>query len=373
MSFPIQRLRRLRRSEGLRRLVRETHVRVGDLIAPLFICEGTGERQEIASMPGIYRYSVDTAVEEAKLLYSLKVPAVLLFGVPGDARKDHVGKEAWASDGLVQKALRAIKEAVPGLVLIADTCFCEYTDHGHCGVLNAAKEVQNDRTLENLALTAVSQARAGADLIAPSAMMDGMVQAIRHALDTQGFTDVGIMSYSAKYASAFYGPFRDAGHSTPAFGDRRQYQMDFHNIREALRETELDVAEGADIVMVKPALAYLDVVSAVRAAVHVPLAAYNVSGEFAMVKAAARHGWIDEKRAALEITTAIKRAGADLIITYWAKDLSTWLEEMPAEAEDKKKDAGAHGGVKRATKIVPAEPHAAKPKPPKPPAPPPQP
>ncbi|MCW8133530.1 MAG: porphobilinogen synthase [Planctomycetota bacterium] len=366
MSFPIHRLRRLRRSEGLRRLVRETHVRVGDLIAPIFLCDGEGQRQEIPSMPGIYRYSVDAAVEEAKLLYSLKIPAVLLFGVPHERRKDGVGKEAWASDGLVQKALRAMHEQVPGLVLIADTCFCEYTEHGHCGVLNAGKEVQNDRTLENLALTAVSQARSGADLVAPSGMMDGAVQAIRTALDTQGFTDVGIMAYSAKYASAFYGPFRDAADSTPSFGDRRQYQMDFHNIREAVRETELDVEEGADIVMVKPALAYLDVIRAVRESVHVPLAAYNVSGEFSMVKAAAKRGWIDEKRTALEITTGIKRAGADLIITYWAKDLATWLEELPAEPADKKKEAAE--AAKRATKVVPAE----APKPPKPPKAPPQ-
>lgn len=360
MSFPFHRLRRLRRSEGLRRLVRETHVRVGDLIAPIFLCEGEGQRQEIASMPGVFRLSVDAAVEEAKLLYGLKVPAVLLFGVPHEHKKDAAGKEAWASDGLVQKALRAMREQVPGLVLIADTCFCEYTDHGHCGVLNAAKEVQNDRTLENLGLTAVSQARTGADLIAPSGMMDGAVQAIRTALDTQGFTDVGILSYSAKYASAFYGPFRDAADSTPSFGDRRQYQMDFHNIREAIRETEMDVEEGADIVMVKPALAYLDVIRAVRESVHVPLAAYNVSGEYAMVKAAAKNGWLDEKRAAMEITTGIKRAGADLIITYWAKELAQWLEEMPAEPTNLKQEQ-ADGGKRKAT---PAEPKFKSTKPP---------
>ena len=346
MAFPTHRLRRLRRSEGLRRLVRETHVRVGDLIAPLFVCEGENQRQEIVSMPGICRYSVDTAVEEARALYDLKVPAVLLFGVPDTRCKDPTGKEAWASDGLVQRTLRAIRAKVPGLVLIADTCFCEYTDHGHCGVLNAAREIQNDRTLENLRLTAVSQARAGADLIAPSGMMDGMVQAIRKVLDEQGFTDVGILSYSAKYASAFFGPFRDAAESAPAFGDRRQYQMDFHNAREAVREALMDVEEGADIVMVKPALAYMDVIRQVREAVHVPLAAYSVSGEYSMVKAAAQRGWIDEKRAALEIVTGIKRAGADLLITYWAKDLAHWLDEPPAESADAKREPAKEGARK---------------------------
>ena len=329
MGFPVQRLRRLRRSEGVRRLVRETHLAVGDLIAPMFICEGEHQRQEIVSLPGVFRYSVDTAVEEAKQLYDLKVPALILFGVPEDARKDPTGKEAWATDGLVQCALRALREKVPGLVLIADACFCEYTDHGHCGVLNAAKEVMNDRTLENLGHTAVSQARAGADLIAPSGMMDGQVQAIRKMLDSQGFEDVGIMSYSAKYASAFYGPFREAAHSTPSFGDRAQYQMDFHNAREALREVLLDVEEGADIVMVKPALAYLDIIRQAQQSVAVPVAAFSTSGEYAMVKAASKMGWMDEKRLALEIVTSIKRAGADLILTYWAKDLARWLETTP--------------------------------------------
>lgn len=290
-------------------------------------------------MPGVFRYSIDAAVEEARLLHRLRVPALLLFGVPPAERKDPTGKEAWASEGLVQCALRAIREAVPGMVLIADTCFCEYTDHGHCGVLNAGKEVMNDRTLENLAQTAVSQARAGADIVAPSAMMDGQVSAIRRMLDTQGFEYVAIMSYAAKYASAFYGPFREAAHSTPAFGDRRQYQMDYHNRREAVREVQLDEEEGADILMVKPALAYMDVIRAAREAANTPIAAYNVSGEYAMVKAAARNGWIDEKAAALEIVTGFKRAGADLVITYWAKDLARWLEPEPVETV--KPDAGS--------------------------------
>lgn len=341
MGFPIQRMRRLRRSEGLRRMTRETQVRTADLIAPLFLCEGRGEKQPISSMPGVYRFSVDTAVEEAKALHALKIPAVLLFGVPSEDKKDAVGKEAWSDSGLVQKALAAIREQAPELVLIADACFCEYTDHGHCGVLTASKEVHNDRTLENLARTAVSQARAGADLIAPSGMMDGMVYAIRSALDKEGLGETGILSYAAKYSSVFYGPFRDAAESAPSFGDRRQYQMDYHNIREAVREAELDVKEGADLVMVKPALAYMDVIRAVREAVRVPLAAYNVSGEYAMVKAAAERGWIDEKRAALEITTGIKRAGADLIITYWARQLASWLDEPAAETKDRKQESAA--------------------------------
>jgi porphobilinogen synthase len=331
MGFPVHRLRRLRRSEGVRRLVRETHLSVGDLIAPLFLCDGENQRQEIHAMPGVFRYSVDAAVEEARLLQQLNVPALLLFGVPLDEHKDPTGKEAWATEGLVQCALRAIREVVPGMVLIADTCFCEYTDHGHCGVLNAGKEVMNDRTLENLAHTAVSQARAGADLVAPSAMMDGQVSAIRKMLDTQGFEHVAIMSYAAKYASAFYGPFREAAHSTPSFGDRRQYQMDYHNQREAIREVRLDEEEGADIIMVKPALAYMDVIKAAREAANTPIAAFNVSGEYSMVKAAARNGWIDEKAVALEIVTGFKRAGADLVITYWAKDLARWLHPTPVE------------------------------------------
>ena len=325
MAFPIQRPRRLRQSDGVRRLVRETELRVGALVAPVFVCDGTQVRREIPSMPGVFQLSVDAAVEEAQVVHQLGVPALLLFGVPDKARKDSRGSEAWAENGLVQQALRAIRERVPELVLISDACFCEYTDHGHCGVLNVQREVANDRTLENLALTAVSQARAGAHIIAPSGMMDGMVQAIRKGLDRENLEDTAIMAYSVKYASAFYGPFRDAADSAPAFGDRRQYQMDYHNRREGRREVLLDVEEGADIVMVKPALAYLDIIAFVRALVDLPVCAYNVSGEYSMVKAAAQLGWLDEKRAVLEILTGIKRAGADIIITYWAKDLARWL------------------------------------------------
>jgi len=355
MGYPTHRLRRLRRSRGMRRLVREAHVGVSDLIAPMFLCDGENQRQEIDAMPGVFRYSVDVAVEEAQLLHELRIPAVLLFGVPPDERKDKTGKEAWAADGLVQQATRAIKKAVPELVLIADTCFCEYTDHGHCGVLNTTREVLNDRTLENLAKTAVSQAKAGADIIAPSAMMDGQVTAIRKGLDKQGFEDTAIMSYAAKYSSAFYGPFREAAQSSPAFGNRRQYQMDCHNVREALHEVKLDVEEGADIIMVKPALAYLDIVRAVREAVPNPVAAYSVSGEYAMVKAAAQNGWLDEKATATEIVTALKRAGADLIITYWAKDLAEWLASEPAggrplDAPGRKPAGKAGGGRRRGRK-----------------------
>ncbi len=334
--FPTHRYRRLRRSEGLRRLGAETRVDVSDLIAPLFVCDGRNVRREIPSMPGVFQLSVDAALEEAVGLRRLHIPAVILFGVPEKSRKDARGSEAWAADGLVQQALKIIKQQVPDLVLIADTCFCEYTDHGHCGVLDAEKSLNNDRTLEHLATTAVSQARAGADIIAPSGMLDGMVRAIRTGLDKQGFEQTAIMAYSVKYASAFYGPFRDAADSAPAFGDRRQYQMDYHNAREGEREARLDVEEGADIVMVKPALAYLDVLRRVRETVNVPVCAYNVSGEYSMVKAAAKMGWIDEKRAALEIVTGIKRAGADSIITYWARELAQWLAELPPPAPARK-------------------------------------
>ncbi len=323
----IKRPRRLRQSDALRRLVRETHVSADNLISPIFVCDGSGVKREIVSMPGVYQMSVDCAVEEARLLSQLRIPAAILFGVPDRARKDACGSEAWADEGIVQKALRAIHSAVPELLLIADNCFCEYTDHGHCGVLNAAKEVENDATLENLARSAVAQAQAGAGIIAPSGMMDGMVRAIRGGLDAAGFSGTAIMAYSVKYASAFYGPFRDAADSAPAFGDRRQYQMDAHNKREGRREVLLDVDEGADIVMVKPALAYLDVVAEVRRTVDLPLCAYNVSGEYSMVKAAAERGWLDEKRTAMEITAGIRRAGADMIITYWARELAAWLKE----------------------------------------------
>ncbi|HEY3322279.1 MAG TPA: porphobilinogen synthase [Planctomycetota bacterium] len=327
MAFPFDRPRRLRQSDGLRRLVRETCVSVDNLIAPIFLCDGKGVRHEVKSMPGVYQMSVDVALDEARALRKLRIPAALLFGVPPRERKDAVGSDAWSDKGLVQQASELIKAKVPELVLIADACFCEYTDHGHCGPLNEKREVINDSTLENLARTAVSQARAGADVIAPSGMMDGMVQAIRAGLDGAGFQQTSIMAYSIKYASAFYGPFRDAADSAPAFGDRRQYQMDHHNCREGLREARLDIAEGADIVMVKPALAYLDVIGQLRANTDLPVCAYNVSGEYSMIKAAAKMGWLDEKRTVLEVITSIRRAGADMIITYWAKDLAKWFSE----------------------------------------------
>lgn len=311
----------------MRRLVRETSVSANHLIAPIFVIDGANAKREISSMPGVFQLSIDLAVDEARQLRDLKIPAAILFGVPDRSRKDACGSEAWAEDGLVQRALRAIHKEVPELMLIADACFCEYTDHGHCGVLNAKREVENDPTLENLARAAVAQAAAGADIIAPSGMMDGMVRAIRGGLDAAGHTNTAVMAYSVKYASAFYGPFRDAADSAPAFGDRRQYQMDCHNKREGRREALLDVDEGADIVMVKPALAYLDVIADVRRAVDLPVCAYNVSGEYSMVKAAAQNGWIDEKRTVLEIVAGIRRAGADMIITYWAKDLARWLSE----------------------------------------------
>ena len=327
MSFPSHRPRRLRQSDTLRRMVRETNLRTLDLIAPIFVCGGQNVRREIPSMPGVYQLSVDAAIEEAVTLQQLQIPAVILFGVPERACKDAHGSPAWDDNGLVQQALRGIKARAPGLLLIADTCFCEYTDHGHCGVLDANSEVNNDLTLENLSRTAVSQARAGADIIAPSGMMDGMVRAVRGGLDVTGYAQTGIMAYSVKYASAFYGPFRDAADSAPAFGDRRQYQMDYHNRREGRREALLDIEEGADILMVKPALAYLDVVREIRELSDLPLCAYNVSGEYSMMKAAVRLGWLDEKRVVLESLTCIKRAGADLIITYWAKDAARWMNE----------------------------------------------
>jgi len=325
MGFPSHRPRRLRNSEGLRRMTRETTLAADDFIAPIFVVEGSNVANEVSSMPGVFQYSVDKAVEEAYRIYELGIPAVILFGVVDRTKKDAVGTQAWEEQGIVQLALKAIRAKVPNLVLIADACFCEYTDHGHCGVLDNQKQVCNDETLDNLARTAVAQAKAGADIIAPSGMMDGMVHAIRRGLDVTGFTHISVMAYSVKYASAFYGPFRDAADSAPAFGDRRQYQMDPSNVREGLREADLDVQEGADIVMVKPALAYLDVIYQVRQRVNLPVCAYNVSGEYSMVKAAAKLGWLDEKRTVLESLTSIKRAGADLIITYWAKDAAQWL------------------------------------------------
>jgi porphobilinogen synthase len=317
-------MRRLRRTEGLRRLVRETRLSPEDFVYPLFVTHGHGVREEISSMPGQYRLSLDQLAREADDLRSLGVGAVLLFGLPTD--KDEIGSEAYADDGIVQESVRALKSAGPDLVVITDVCLCEYTSHGHCGVI-VDGEVDNDASLELLSRTAVSHARAGADVVAPSDMMDGRVAGIRAALDDEGFVATPIMSYAAKYASAFYGPFREAAESAPQFGDRRGYQMDPPNAREALREIEADIAEGADIVMVKPALPYLDVLSQARQRFDLPLAAYNVSGEYAMVHAAARNGWLDGPRAVLEVLTSIKRAGADIIITYHAKEAARWLRD----------------------------------------------
>ena len=317
------RFRRLRRSEGLRRMVRETKLAPEDFVYPLFVVHGQDVREEIASMPGQYHLSLDKLAAEAEELRSLGIPAVLLFGLP--ANKDEQGSEAYADEGIVQQAVRTLKAADPGLVVITDVCLCEYTSHGHCGVV-VDGEVDNDSSLELIARTAVSHSRAGADVVAPSDMMDGHVAAIRAALDEEGFGQTAILAYAAKYASAFYGPFREAAESAPQFGDRRGYQMDPPNAREALREIEADIAEGADIAMVKPALAYLDVLSQARQRFDLPLAAYNVSGEYAMVHAAARNGWIDGPRVALEILTSIKRAGADMIITYHAKEAARALQ-----------------------------------------------
>lgn len=321
--FPIVRMRRLRRNETLRRMVRETTLTVNDLIYPMFVVPGEKQRQEVPSMPGVFRFSIDELVKEVEEVAKLGIPAVLLFGIP--ERKDEWGSEAYDENGIIQRAIRALKRAVPELIVITDVCLCEYTSHGHCGIVRETPngfEVDNDATLEVLAKEAVSHAAAGADMVAPSDMMDGRVKAIREALDENGFSHVPIMSYAAKMASAFYGPFREAAESAPQFGDRRGYQMDFSNKREALREIALDLEEGADIVMVKPALAYLDLIAAARERFDVPIAAYNVSGEYAMVKAAAKMGWLDEERIVWEILTAIKRAGADLIITYFAKDVA---------------------------------------------------
>jgi len=326
--FPQTRLRRLRSHPVLRDLVRETTLNVRDFILPLFVRPGKGVKKEIASMPGNFQLSPDRLVEEIGAACDLGVKAFMLFGIP--KAKDAVGASAWDDDGIVQQALRAAKAAHPAALLITDECFCEYTDHGHCGVLSergGKLDVDNDATLPNLARQCVSHARAGADVVAPSGMMDGMVRAIREGLDTAGFVQVPILSYAAKYASAFYGPFRDAAESPPQFGDRTSYQLDPANSDEALREVAFDLEEGADVVMVKPALAYLDIVRRVKERFGVPVAAYNVSGEFAMVKAAAQKGWIDERRVALEILTGIKRAGADMILTYHALDAARWLQK----------------------------------------------
>ncbi|HKI22972.1 MAG TPA: porphobilinogen synthase [Gaiellaceae bacterium] len=318
-TFPLTRLRRLRSSGALRSLVRETRLDLDSLVYPLFVGPTT---QPNEALPALGRFSVDDLVAEAEELRRLGVPAVILFGIPDE--KDEQGSGAWDDEGVVQRALRALRASAPGLVLVTDVCLCEYTSHGHCGVLEG-EEVANDATIELLARTAVSHVEAGADAVAPSDMMDGRVGAIRDALDDAGLGATPIMSYAAKYASAFYGPFREAAESAPAFGDRRGYQMDPANVREALRECELDMAEGADVLMVKPALPNLDVIHAVRERFDLPVAAYNVSGEYAMVKAAAASGWMDERQAALESLTAIKRAGADVVVTYWAKDVARWL------------------------------------------------
>lgn len=327
MSFPQTRMRRLRATPVMRRMVRGTALSIDDLIMPLFVRPGTGIRNPIASMPGNFQFSVDTLVEEVKELADLRVPAVILFGIP--EAKDGLGTGAYIHDAIVCKAIEAIKKANVDVCVITDVCLCEYTDHGHCGAIKetrrGAKDVDNDATLGLLVKEALAHARAGADMVAPSDMMDGRVGAIRRGLDEAGFTDLPIMAYSAKYASAFYGPFRDAAESPPQFGDRATYQMDPPNAREAMREIALDVEEGADIVMVKPALPYLDIVRVASERFDVPIAAYNVSGEFSMVKAAAERGWIDERRAALECLTSIRRAGAKLILTYWAKNAAKWL------------------------------------------------
>lgn len=323
MEFPTVRMRRLRRNEQIRRMVRETTLDAGDLIYPLFVKPGSAKRDEVSSMPGVFQLSVDELDREADELLSLGVPAVILFGLP--ETKDVAGSGAFASDGIVQQAIRRLKEKAPDLYVITDVCMCEYTSHGHCGALDESGRVINDVTLEMLATTALSHAEAGVDMVAPSDMMDGRVAAIRAALDGEGFIDTPIMSYAAKYASGYYGPFRDAADSAPAFGDRQGYQMDPANGDEAIRETELDIDEGADIVMVKPALAYMDIIRRVKDTFGMPTAAYNVSGEYAMVKAAAANGWIDERRVVLETLTGLRRAGADLILTYHAKDAARWL------------------------------------------------
>lgn len=324
MAFPLQRPRRLRSSEAIRRMVRETGLAVDDLIYPLFVTHGEGVARPVEAMPGVYNYSIDRLLEEVAAVARRQIPGILLFGLP--AAKDELGSEAYATDGIVQQAVRAIKKAYPGLLVVTDICLCEYTSHGHCGVVRDGS-VANDETIELLVQTALSHAAAGADMVAPSDMMDGRVGAIRAALDAKGYAEVLIMAYSAKYASAFYGPFREAAGSAPQFGDRLSYQMDPANAHEALREVQLDIEEGADLVMVKPALAYLDVIRRVKDQFHFPLAAYNVSGEYSMVKAAAQKGWIDEKKVVLELLTGIKRAGADIILTYHAKDVAQWLQE----------------------------------------------
>ncbi|MDQ8737414.1 porphobilinogen synthase [Paenibacillus sp. LHD-38] len=329
MSFPTVRNRRLRKTSALRNLVRETALSVNDFIYPIFVTHGQNIKDEIPSMPGVYHLSMDLLEQEIREVVAAGIQSVLLFGLP--EHKDALGTSAYASNGIVQQAIRAVKEWAPELVVVADTCLCQFTDHGHCGIVHLHEEsgiaeVDNDSSLDLLVQTAVSQAEAGADIIAPSNMMDGFVLAIRQGLDDAGFSDVPIMSYSVKFASAYYGPFRDAAHSAPQFGDRKTYQMDPANVREALREAETDIAEGADMLMVKPALAYLDILRLLKDKYNLPVVAYNVSAEYSMVKAAAANGWIDEKSIVLETLLGMKRAGADLIITYHAKDAARWLK-----------------------------------------------
>ncbi len=319
-----RRPRRLRKNPAIRRMVRENHLKVEDMILPLFIVPGAGITQPVVSMPGVFQLSVDEAVKIAAEAHALGLGGVILFGIP--ATKDATGSDARDEHGIVQEAIREIKQALPDLYLLADTCFCEYTDHGHCGPIKG-DSVDNDATLDLLGEAALVQARAGVDMVAPSGMMDGMIQAIRSALDSEGYTDIPIMSYAVKYASAYYGPFRDAAENTPSFGDRRSYQMDAANRREALREAALDVEQGADIRMVKPGLAFMDIIRDLKNNFDLPLAVYNVSGEYAMVKAASQAGWIDEKGVVLETLTGFKRAGADLILTYHALDAARWLKE----------------------------------------------
>ncbi len=322
MSFPIHRPRRLRRTEALRGMVRETTLSLRSLIFPMFVCPGSGVKDEIRSMPGNYRWSVDLLVEECRAVQGLGIPAVILFGIPES--KDEVGSGAYDPDGIVQRAVRAVKKALPGLTVICDVCLDEYTSHGHCGLVKG-QEIENDSTLELLARVALTQVEAGADIVAPSDMMDGRVGRIRDELDDHDFSHIPILSYAAKYASAFYGPFREAADSTPKFGDRRSYQMDPANQREAMLEIALDIEEGADVIMVKPALPYLDVLALARREFDVPLAAYQVSGEFSMITAAARNGWVDRDRIIMETLTSIRRAGADVILTYFAKDVARLL------------------------------------------------
>jgi porphobilinogen synthase len=323
MLFPDYRPRRLRKNESFRRMIRETTLSVDNLIYPLFVVPGKGVRRPIASMPGVFQLSVDELIKEAQEILAARIPAIILFGIPD--KKDDRASGAYAAEGIIQRAMKALKDNVPDLLVIGDVCLCEYMSHGHCGLIRQG-EVDNDATLELLARTALSQVKAGADMVAPSDMMDGRVAEIRQALDENGFEHIPIMAYSAKYASAFYGPFREAAESAPQFGDRKSYQMDPPNVREAIREATLDMEEGADILMVKPALAYLDVIAKVREEFDLPVAAYNVSGEYAMVKAAAQQGWLDEEKVMMEMLIGIRRAGADLILTYFAKQAAALLQ-----------------------------------------------